>query len=111
MTSRADRKYQGPFASDKGHSVKSREDEGHSLILDPRWRRAGVAATIVGAFDAGHLGDNLRVFDLELDEEDLGQLAPFEDAGPPGDVYAAERVRGGRHAAIIKYDLNREAGS
>ncbi len=76
-----------------------------------RWtlQRSGVAAAIVGAFDASHLEDNLRVFDLELDEEDLRRLEPFADAGPPGDVYAAERVRDGRHAAIMKYNLNREA--
>lgn len=78
-----------------------------------RWalERPGVAAAIVGAFDAGHLEDNLRVFDLELGEEDLRRLAPFAGAGPPGDVYAAERLRGGRHAAIMKYDLNRQAGA
>ena len=75
-----------------------------------RWtlQQGGVAAAVVGAFDAGHLEDNLRVFDLELDEEDLRSLEPFADAGPPGDVYAAERVRDGRHAAIMKYNLNRE---
>ena len=78
-----------------------------------RWtlERAGVAAAIVGVFDAGYLDDNLRVFDLELDEADLRRLARFRDAGPPGDVYSAERVRGGRHAAIMKYDLNRQASA
>ncbi len=76
-----------------------------------RWtlERNGVAAAIVGVFDACHLDDNLRVFGFELDEEDLERLEPFEDAGPAGDVYAAERLGGGRHAAIMKYDLNREA--
>jgi hypothetical protein len=35
-------------------------------------------------------------------------LSPhFPMPAPPGDVYAAERVRGGRHAAIMRYDLNR----
>lgn len=78
-----------------------------------RWtlERPGVAAAIVGALDAGHLEDNLRVFDLELDDEDVERLAPFVGAGPAGDVYAAERVRDGRHAAIMKYDLNRQAGA
>jgi aryl-alcohol dehydrogenase-like predicted oxidoreductase len=76
-----------------------------------RWtlQRDGVGAAIVGAFDAAHLDDNLRVFDFELDEEDLRVLEPFDDAGPDGDVYAAERVRDGRHAAIMSYNLNREA--
>jgi aryl-alcohol dehydrogenase-like predicted oxidoreductase len=76
-----------------------------------RWtlQRDGVGAAIVGAFDAAHLDDNLRVFDFELDGEDLRVLEPFDDAGPDGDVYAAERVRDGRHAAIMSYNLNREA--
>ena len=76
-----------------------------------RWtlERSGVAAAIVGAFDAGHLEDNLRVFALELTKADLESLEPFADAGPAGDVYAAERVPDGRHAAIMKYNLNSEA--
>ena len=76
-----------------------------------RWTldQPGVAAAIVGAFDAVHLEDNLRVFGFELAKEDLEGLESFADAGPPGDVYAAERVADGRHAAIMKYNLNREA--
>jgi len=76
-----------------------------------RWvlERGGVAAAIVGAFDAEHLDDNLQVFGFELDEEDLARLEPFADAGPEGDVYAAERVPDGAHAAIMRYNLNREA--
>ncbi len=76
-----------------------------------RWtlEREGVTAAIVGAFDAGHLHENRKVFDFELDEEDRRRLEPFEGAGPEGDVYAAERVPGGAHAAIMKYNLNREA--
>lgn len=76
-----------------------------------RWtlERAGVAAAIVGAFDAGHLDDNLRVFSFELAEEDLQSLEPFVNSGPTGGVYAAERVSDGRHAAIMKYNLNCEA--
>ena len=77
-----------------------------------RWtlEQTGVTAAIVGAFDAEHLEDNLRVFRFELDAEDLRRLEPFADAGPPGDVYAAERIVDGPHAAIMKYNLNREAG-
>jgi aryl-alcohol dehydrogenase-like predicted oxidoreductase len=76
-----------------------------------RWtlEKAGVAAAIVGAFDAGHLDDNLKVFSFDLAEEDLHDLVPFADAGPVGDVYAAERLPEGRHAAIMKYNLNRGA--
>lgn len=76
-----------------------------------RWtlEREGVAAAIVGAFDASHLRENLEVFGFELDKEDLRCLEPFENDGPDGDVYAAERQPAGAHAAIMRYDLNRGA--
>ena len=76
-----------------------------------RWvlDQPGVAAALVGAFDSRHLEDNLRVFGFELDDEDMKELERFEGAGPTGDVYAAERVRDGRHAAIMKYNLNRDS--
>jgi len=91
--------------------IASRHDASIANVAT-RWvlERSGVAAAIVGAFDAGHLDDNLRVFALELTEEDLQSLEPFADAGPAGDVYAAERVPDGRHAKIMKYNLNRTGG-
>ena len=67
-----------------------------------------VAAAIVGAFDAGHLDDNLRVFRLALDDDDRRLLEPFAGAGPPGDVYALERDREGPHGRIMRYNLNRD---
>ena len=76
-----------------------------------RWvlERQGVAAAIVGAFDAGHLDQNLKVFGFELSAEDLDHLEPFAEAGPAGDVYSAERLPDGAHAAIMRYNLNRES--
>jgi aryl-alcohol dehydrogenase-like predicted oxidoreductase len=89
-------------------TIASRHDASLSNVA-LRWtlERPGVAAVIVGAVDARHLPDNRKVFDFELDDRDLALLDPFEGAGPPGDVYAAERVRGGPHGAIMKYNLNR----
>ena len=69
-----------------------------------------VAAAIIGAGDARHLEENLRTFNLSLDEADLELLAPFLNRGPEGDVYGVERVKGGPHAAIMKYNLNSDAG-
>ena len=68
--------------------------------------RDQVAAVIVGAADASHLEDNLRTFDLFLDERDLVDLEPFDHLGPQGDVYSAERDRTSRHGATMKYNLN-----
>lgn len=90
--------------------IASRHSVGIANVA-VRWtlERRGVAAAIVGALDAGHLEDNLKVFGFELDEEDRRRLETFAGAGPPGDVYTAERVGDGHHAAIMRYNLNREA--
>ena len=70
-----------------------------------------VGAAIVGARHARHLPDTLRVFDFELDREDLAAIARITDQarGPAGDIYAVERIPGGKHAVIMRYNLNDEA--
>ncbi len=73
--------------------------------------RAGVAAAVVGVRHAGHLTATLDALRVRLDSEDTaaidGALAGRD--GPAGDTFALERVRDGRHATIMRYDLNREA--
>ena len=66
-----------------------------------------VAAAIVGARHDGHLPDTLGIFCFELDAKDLMAIERIADRalGPAGDVYSLERVRGGKHALIMKYDL------
>ena len=73
-------------------------------ILD----REQVGAAIVGARHARHLDGTLRAFSFALGAEDHALLASVTDLakGPAGDVYALERVKGGRHASIMKYGLN-----
>jgi hypothetical protein len=72
--------------------------------------RLGVAGVIVGARHARHLDDTLAACRLALDDDDRriidGILASA--SGPSGDVYALERVKGGRHAAVMRYNLQRE---
>jgi aryl-alcohol dehydrogenase-like predicted oxidoreductase len=73
-------------------------------------QKEGVAAAIVGARHARHLPDTLRVFGFVLDRKDLDAISAItrQAQGPAGDVYSAERVKGGKHAAIMRYNLNRE---
>jgi aryl-alcohol dehydrogenase-like predicted oxidoreductase len=68
-----------------------------------------VAAAIVGARHAGHLPSTLSAFAHTLTAEDVDALYVVlaESTGPRGDVYALEREKGGRHAAIMRYNLNR----
>jgi len=73
-------------------------------------QKPGVAAAIVGVRHAGHLADTLRLFSFDLDKEDLSAIRQVIDktSGPVGDVYTAERIKRGKHAAIMKVNLNKE---
>jgi len=73
-------------------------------ILD----RQQVAAVIVGATNASHLGAHARVASLQLGNDDRAAIATVTHRreGPQGDVYTLERDRTGRHGQIMKYELN-----
>lgn len=72
--------------------------------------RDGVAGVIVGARHAGHLEATLAALRLRLDDADRAQIdaARHGAPGPAGEVSGLERQPEGRHAAIMKYDLNAE---
>ena len=72
-------------------------------------QKSAVGAVIVGVRHAGHLPDTLRLFSFMLDEEDLDAIKRATDQaqGPAGDIYSVERVKGGKHAVIMKYNLGR----
>jgi len=80
-----------------------------------RWAldRPGVAAGIVGVPGARRFSERLAatlaVFSLRLGDDDRTAIDRVlaEARGPEGDVYELERVPGGRHGAIMRYDLNR----
>lgn len=67
-----------------------------------------VGAAIIGARTSAHLGENLRVFQLALDETDVGELRRViaRRRGPDGDVFDLERVKDGPHGSIMRYNLN-----
>lgn len=71
-------------------------------------QKKGVAAAIVGARDSRHLPDALRTFRFALDKTDLEAIERItcQGLGPTGDVYTVEREKGGKHAAIMKYNLS-----
>ena len=72
-------------------------------------QKEGVGAAIVGVRHARHLPDTLRLFDFALDTEDLAAIQQVVDraAGPVSNVYGVERVKGGKHATIMKYNLSK----
>ncbi len=74
-------------------------------ILD----RPGVTAAIVGVSKAERVSEIVGAFDFKLQEHERETIRALARAapGPKGPVYGLERIRGGRHAAIMKYGLNR----
>lgn len=72
-------------------------------------QKRGVGAAIVGARHPRHLPETLRLSSFMLSESDLGAIANIteQSKGPIGDVYDLERVKGGKHAVIMKYNLGK----
>ncbi len=70
----------------------------------------GVSGVIVGARHARHLDQVIQPCSLALDAGDRAAIARVhaESLGPSGEVYALERVKGGPHASVMQYTLNRE---
>lgn len=78
-----------------------------------RWvlDQPGVTAAIVGSRNAKHLQGTLAALSLTLSDAERATLSSAlgDRSGPQGDVYALEREKGGRHAVIMRYGLNRLA--
>jgi hypothetical protein len=68
-----------------------------------------VAGAIVGVRHRGHLEETLAALRVRFDAEDRAAFAELlaGASGPRGEVYALERVQGGRHARIMKTDLGK----
>ena len=88
----------------------------HAVALSTvvlRWllERPRVAAAIVGVSRRDRARQNLAAFSFRLDADDRAQIDAVltRRNGPTGDVFGLEREVGGKHAAIMRYDLNREA--
>jgi hypothetical protein len=73
--------------------------------------RPQVSAVIVGARNSRHLAGNLAIMALRLTPSDHAEIGEVLVRGLrlAGDVFDLERDRTGRHGAIMKYDLNRQA--
>jgi aryl-alcohol dehydrogenase-like predicted oxidoreductase len=92
------------------------EKHGVSIAMVASWyvlQRPSVAAVIIGVRNARHLAETVRLPQIALDADDLTAIASVvaPSAGPAGPVYGLERVADGPHAAIMKYNLNREGSS
>lgn len=70
--------------------------------------KKGVGAAIVGVRHARHLPDTASIFGFSLSKEDRSAIRSItaQAPGPVGEVYGLERIKEGKHAAIMKYNLN-----
>jgi aryl-alcohol dehydrogenase-like predicted oxidoreductase len=68
-----------------------------------------VAGIIIGARNSNHLKNNLELFHFALDKEDHRLISNVlkNNREVKGDIYSLERIKGGKHASIMKYNLNK----
>ena len=96
---------------DAARAVGDRHGVGIAEVAS-RWTldREGVAALVTGLSRRSRLDQYRATLSLRLDREDHDRLErALADLRPvPGEVYGLEREPGGRHAAIMKTDLNRD---
>ncbi len=90
-------------------SVAKRHDASIAAIAS-RYvlEQPSVGAVIIGARSRAHLASLEELGRVHLTATDLCAIKTVlaKRHGPAGEVYALERQRDGRHAAIMKYNLN-----
>ncbi len=92
--------------------LKSIADKHHVSISNIASRymldQKQVGGIIIGARTSKHLDENLKVFDVNLDQKDLDAITVIleQRKGPSGDVFDIERIKDGPHGVIMKYNLN-----
>lgn len=71
-----------------------------------------VAGAIVGARNSRHINKFKRLKAFDLDKQDLEDINAVisKSIGPKGDVYDMERQKDGKHAKIMRYNLNKLKG-
>lgn len=69
-----------------------------------------VAGIIVGARNSSHLEDLKKTFSVELTDDEMRHIAALttDTVHLFGDIYSFERIKGGKHAGIMKYNLNKK---
>jgi aryl-alcohol dehydrogenase-like predicted oxidoreductase len=67
-----------------------------------------VAAVIIGARNTTHLDRTRAITSLTLEPADRARIGAVvaQGTGIPGDVYAIERLKNGRHAQVMRYNLH-----
>lgn len=88
----------------KKHCVSLTNVAGRYIL-----QKSQVAGIIIGARNADQLQDNLKIFSFNLNGEDIASIEEIvkKSYGPIGDVYSLERIKNGKHATIMKYNLNK----
>ena len=79
-----------------------------AVALNHVLNQAGVSAAIVGARSTAHLAPTVAALSVTLSAAERSVISALlnEATGPSGDVYSIERDKSGRHASIMRYNLN-----
>lgn len=69
-----------------------------------------VAAVILGSRNAQHIQDTVKIFSFDLSKKEMDEISKIsnENNGLSGDIYGLERAKGGKHGAVMKYNLNKK---
>jgi aryl-alcohol dehydrogenase-like predicted oxidoreductase len=70
--------------------------------------RDQVGGVIIGARNAQHVNENLKLFQFQLSPADYQAIDHViaQRKGPAGDVFDIERIKDGPHGSIMRYNLN-----
>ena len=85
------------------HSVKISQVASRYILS-----RDAVAAVIIGVRNSKHVKDNEKIFDFQLDEEDLNRIQEVEETYPDleGEPFVLERTPGSKFRNIMHMNIN-----
>lgn len=90
------------------HGIAVRHDVGIMEVAASFVLRQTAVSSLIFGGSAKRIKDIHRSLSLRLRDDDMHEIRMAIGELPrlPGDVYSVERIKGGKHAQIMRYDLN-----
>ena len=75
--------------------------------------QAGVAGAIIGIRNSRHVASNARIFEFDLDEEEIETIRAFlqQFPAPEGEPFELERTPGSKYRSIMHMNINEKEQS
>ena len=70
--------------------------------------QSGVGAVIIGVRNSRHVQSNMRIFEFDLEDEEIDEIRSFLNEYPilSGEPFELERTVGSKYRNIMKMNLN-----